>query len=216
MKQTFKGIIILLCCALFWNCRPNKTFTESELSLIPQVQKMTLGESSFRFNKSTKLVVENTSQQAIAAQLAGMFDKTAGWKPEIIIGGKEGSNQIIFRTEKTLDEEAYKLEVFKNRIKISASEPAGFFYAMQTLRQLLPVEIEGSEKEDQTEWLIPVVSIEDNPTFKWRGYLLDVSRHFFPKEDVFRMIDNLALHKINILHLHLTDDQGWQIGRAHV
>lgn len=211
MRQTFTGLMILMCFASIWSCKPNKTFTEKEITLIPQVQKMTLGESSFQFNKSTQLVVENAEQEAIASQLATKFEKAAGWKPEIKKEGSEGSNQVYFKTEPTLADEAYSLIVFKNRIEIKAAKPAGFFYAMQTLRQLLPVEIESSKKQEKVDWLVPVVNISDGPSFKWRGFMLDVSRHFFPKEDVLRMIDNLSLHKINTFHLHLVDDNGWRI-----
>lgn len=211
MKQTLTGIFVLLCFSMFWSCQPAKTFTESEISLIPQVQKMTLGESSFTFKKSTKLVVENVDQQVIASQFAQLIEKSAGWKLQVVVGGNEGSNQVYFKTEQMMGPEAYSLEVQKNRIEIKAAKPAGFFYATQTLRQLLPTEIESIQIQNSMEWLVPVISISDNPGFKWRGFMLDVSRHFFPKEDVLRMIDNLALHKINTLHLHLVDDQGWRI-----
>ncbi|MCX6238124.1 MAG: beta-N-acetylhexosaminidase [Bacteroidia bacterium] len=211
MKQTIAGIILILCCTFIWSCTPNKPLTQSEIVLIPMVQKMTLGESSFQFKKSTRLFVENTEQEAIAGQLTAKFEKAAGWKPEINVGGTEGSNQVYFRTDQTLADEAYSLEVQKDRIEIKAAKPAGFFYAMQTLRQLLPAEIESNQKQKNVDWLIPVISISDSPAFKWRGFELDVVRHFFPKEDVLRMIDNLAIHKINTLHLHLVDDQGWRI-----
>ena len=211
MKQTFAGIMIILCCTFIWSCKSTKTFTENEITLIPQVQKMTLGESSFEFNKSTLLVVESTDQKAIVDELAAKFEKTAGWKPQIKVGGTEGSNQVYFKTEPTLADEGYSLEVSKNRIEIKAAKSAGFFYAIQTLRQLLPSEIESNLKQDKIDWLVPVISISDSPAFKWRGFMLDVSRHFFPKEDVLKMLDNLALHKINTFHLHLVDDQGWRI-----
>ncbi|HEY3390799.1 MAG TPA: glycoside hydrolase family 20 protein [Prolixibacteraceae bacterium] len=211
MERAFTGIMILLCCAFFWSCKPNKTFTASEIAIIPQVQKMTLGESSFKFTKSTGLVVENADQEAIAGQLATMFEKAAGWKPQINVGGMEGSNQVYFKTDPTLSAEAYSLEVQKNRIEIKAAKPAGFFYAIQTLRQLLPAQIESSKMHENVDWLVPVISISDSPSFQWRGYMLDVSRHFFTKEEVLKMIDNMSLHKINTFHLHLVDDQGWRI-----
>lgn len=196
---------------LILSCQPNKTFTESEISLIPQPQKMVLGESSFRIKKSTRLVVENVDQKVIADGFADLFEKATGWKLDIVVGGNENSNQLYFVTETMMDPEAYSLDVFKNRIIIKAAKPTGFFYAIQTLRQLLPAEIESPQTPNKVDWLVPVISISDHPGFKWRGFMLDVSRHFFPKEDVLRMIDNLALHKINTLHLHLVDDQGWRI-----
>ena len=172
---------------------------------------MTLGNSSFRFDKKTKLVVENANQKTIAIQFASMFEKAMGWRLPIVVGGNEGSNQMCFRTDKLIDAEAYSLEIKKNRIEIKASQPAGFFYAIQTLRQLLPPEIESKQIKKNIDWLVPTTNISDSPAFKWRGFMLDVSRHFFPKEDILRMIDNLALHKINVLQLHLVDQQGWRI-----
>jgi len=211
MKQIFAGILILLCCVFLWSCTPNRSFKEADISIIPRVKEMILGESSFKFKKNTKLVVETVEQEMIARQFADRFEKVSGWKLQIIVGGNEGSNQVYFKTEILMDPEAYSLDVQKNRIEIQAAKPAGFFYAIQTLRQLLPKEIERKSKLEEFEWLVPVVSIVDGPRFKWRGFMLDVSRHFFAKEDVLRMIDNLSIHKINTLHLHLVDDQGWRI-----
>jgi hexosaminidase len=211
MKQLFAGIMIIFCSLLFWGCKPNPSFKESDIALIPQVQKLTLGESSFRFSKSTKFVVESVDQEVIAKQFANLFDKSAGWTPEVIVGGNEGANQVFFKSESVISPEGYSLEVQKDRIEIKASKPAGFFYATQTLRQLLPAEIESQQLQSNVEWLVPVVSITDHPSFKWRGFMLDVSRHFTPKDDVLKLIDYLALHKINTLHLHLVDDQGWRI-----
>ena len=210
MNKVLSYLLILSLACMLLSCKPTKTFTESELSLIPQPQNMTLGKSSFQFNKSTKLVTESIEQKLIAAQFAELFEKPAGWKLNIVVGGDEGSNQVYFITEPMMEPEGYTLEVSQKRIEIKAAKPAGFFYALQTLRQLLPPDIESSKKEN-VDWLVPVISISDHPTFKWRGFMLDVSRHFFPKDDVLRLIDNLAMHKINTLHLHLVDDQGWRI-----
>lgn len=211
MKQTLISLLILAFGFVLWSCKPNKTFTESQLALIPQPQQMTLGKSSFRLKESTRLVVESIDQKLIAAQFADIVQKAAGWKLNISVGGDEGANQVYFRTEPMMGPEAYSLEVSTHRIEIKAAKPAGFFYAIQTLRQLLPPEIESSRKQTKVDWLVPVVSISDHPAFQWRGFMLDVSRHFFPKDDVLRMIDILAIHKINTLHLHLVDDQGWRI-----
>jgi hexosaminidase len=211
MKRTLICLMVLVYAFIFCSCRPTKTFTASELALIPQPQEMMLGKSSFRFKRSTKLVVENIDQKIIAMQFSDLFQKASGWKMETIVGGDEASNQVFFRTEPMMGPEAYSLDVTTQRIEIKAAKPAGFFYALQTLRQLLPVEIESSKKQQPTEWLVPVIAISDTPTYKWRGFMLDAARHFFPKEDVLKIIDDLALHKINTFHFHLTDDQGWRI-----
>ena len=211
MRPNYALIVISIVGCILWNCQTNRSFTQNELSLIPQVQIMSLGESSFRFNKNTILAVESAEQEALAARLSGLFENSAGWKLKISIGGNDAANQIRFITEAGLGEEAYALNVSKNKIEIRATKPAGFFYAIQTLRQLLPAEIESKQLKSNTAWLVPVIAISDSPAFKWRGYMLDVSRHFFSKEEVLRMIDYLSLHKINTFHLHLVDDQGWRI-----
>jgi len=190
---------------------PTRSFTKSEISIIPQIRKMTLGESSFRFNQNTKLVIENVDQEMVARQFAELFAKASGLKLLIVKGVNGDRNLMSFITEPTMDSEAYTIEVQKNRIEIKAAKPAGFFYAMQSLRQLLPVEFEASQNGKNVEWIVPQVSISDGPVFKWRGFMLDVSRHFFPKEDILRLIDNLAFHKINTLQLHIVDQQGWRI-----
>lgn len=211
MKYSFTALSLIFCFAVIWSCKPNRSFTEDELVLVPQVQKKVPGISSFKFNKNTRFVVESIEQQEIASKFGEFFEKSAGWKPEIIIGGDKGSNQVLFKEEPVMAPEAYSLEVSPRRIEIKAAQTAGFFYATQTLRQLLPPEIESSQILENMDWLVPSIKITDSPAFAWRGFMLDVSRHFFPKEDIFRLIDNLAFHKINTLHLHLADDQGWRI-----
>ena len=189
MKQKLSGIFILLSCCLLWSCQPPKTFSAKEISLIPQVRKMTLGTSSFKFGESTALIVQNKDQQDVADQFSSLFAKSAGWKLKITTGGAEGVNQVSFKTDETLGDEGYALNVTTDRIEIKAAKPAGFFYATQTLRQLLPPELEASQKQENIEWLVPVISITDSPVFKWRGYMLDVSRHFFTKGEVLQMVD---------------------------
>lgn len=211
MNQILSAIAIFVSLLAISSCKPNRSFSESELSLIPKPAEMVIGESSFRFRESTSLVVESVEQKLVADYFVRIFENATGWKPEIIVGGNEGANQVFFRTEPMLNPEAYKLEVQKNRIEINASKPVGFFYALQTLRQLLPAEFENPQNPAETEWLVPSVTISDSPAFRWRGFMLDVSRHFFKKEEVMQMIDYLALHKINTLHLHLVDDQGWRL-----
>ncbi len=211
MKLTISALAIVLICSIVWSCKPTKTFTQQEISLIPQVQKMTLGQSSFQFTQNTVLSVQNNEQQQIAEKFSNLFVKSAGWKPKISTDCSERSNQILFKSDATLGAEGYLIESSTNRIEITAAGSAGFFYATQTLRQLLPAQLESSQLQDKIDWLVPTISITDSPAFKWRGYMLDVSRHFFPKEDILQLIDYLAVHKINTLHLHLVDDQGWRI-----
>ena len=111
--------------------------------------------------------------------------------------------------ENRLGAEGYHLVVTQDHIDISAAAPAGAFYAIQTLRDMMPAAVESHQPVDALT--VPACDITDQPRFPWRGAMLDVARHFFPKETILREIDLLALHKMNVLHLHLNDDQGWRI-----
>ncbi|MQY15766.1 Beta-hexosaminidase [Streptomyces sp. RB5] len=110
-----------------------------------------------------------------------------------------------------LGEEGYRVGVTPHGVELTGGGPAGLFWAAQTLRQLFGPEIYRRAPLPGRIWRLPAVEIEDAPRFGWRGLLLDVSRHFLPKDAVLRYLDLLAAHKLNVLHLHLTDDQGWRV-----
>jgi hexosaminidase len=114
--------------------------------------------------------------------------------------------------DKTIPKEGYRLKVTSSGITITANEPAGIFYGVQTFRQLLSAEVEERrENKSPLKWSVPLVTIEDHPRFGWRGLMLDVSRHFFTVAEVKDFIDQMVKYKFNLLHLHLTDDQGWRL-----
>jgi hexosaminidase len=110
-----------------------------------------------------------------------------------------------------LGKEGYRVEITPKRTELIAQTPGGLFYGLQTLRQLLPVQIFSRTPVPEIPWEIPCGIIEDHPRFGWRGMMLDCSRHFMPTEFIYKWIDLLAIHKMNIFHWHLTDDQGWRI-----
>jgi hexosaminidase len=112
--------------------------------------------------------------------------------------------------DRSLGDEGYRLRVTHERITVTARRAAGLFWGTQTLRQLLPAAIEG-HAQSGGPWLVPLGTIHDRPRFAWRGLMLDVARHFFGVSEVKRLVDLMALYKLNRLHLHLTDDQGWRI-----
>ncbi len=113
--------------------------------------------------------------------------------------------------EQALGAEGYYLSVTPEAVLIRANQPAGLFYGIQTLLQLLPKEIESKATVNRTSWSIPCVTITDYPRFGWRGLMLDVSRHFFTKQEVKGFIDQMVKYKFNLLHMHLTDDEGWRV-----
>ncbi|MEU6720150.1 beta-N-acetylhexosaminidase [Nonomuraea sp. NPDC046802] len=119
------------------------------------------------------------------------------------------SGEIDVRRDPAMGEEAYRLTVGSRGIEIVAGGGAGAFYAAQSLHQLLPPA--SYRFSERASWPVPGVRIEDSPRFGWRGLHLDVARHFFPKREVLRLIDLMAVHKLNRLHLHLADDQGWRV-----
>ena len=132
---------------------------------------------------------------------------------ELKIGSAPSKNAIHFKlaSEVALGKEGYRLKVGYEDVEISANQPAGLFYGLQSLLQLLPYQIESKTLVTNIKWSIPVVEIKDVPRFGWRGQMLDVSRHFFTKKEVMEMIDDMAKYKYNLMHFHLTDDQGWRI-----
>jgi len=115
------------------------------------------------------------------------------------------------KADTTLGKEGYQLWVGKKGITINANAAAGLFYGVQTLIQLLPKEIESVTAVPHFKWTVPYVTVTDYPRFGWRGLMLDVSRHFFTKEEVEQYIDQMVRYKFNLLHMHLTDDEGWRI-----
>ncbi|MBD5282715.1 MAG: family 20 glycosylhydrolase [Bacteroides sp.] len=114
--------------------------------------------------------------------------------------------------DQTLPAEGYTLEVTPSAVNIAASTPAGLFYAFQTVKKILPVNVmAGVEGEAGVEYALPAVTIADQPRFEYRGYMLDVSRHFFDVNQIKKMLDVMAIYKLNKFHWHLTDDQGWRM-----
>lgn len=135
---------------------------------------------------------------------SGSFGGSGGFGGSSESGGSGGPG------EARLGDEGYRLDVTAGGVRITSATPAGLFHGAQTLRQLLPAPIENPAVV-AARWAIPGGTIVDRPRFPYRGAMLDVARHFFPVEDVLRVIDHLARYKLNHLHLHLTDDQGWRI-----
>ncbi|WP_406861199.1 beta-N-acetylhexosaminidase [Streptomyces sp. HUAS MG47] len=124
-----------------------------------------------------------------------------------------GHNTLVLRVDDTLGPEAYRLSVAPALgVEIVGGDPAGVFWGAQTLRQLLgPDAFRSARLPREATWGVPALTVTDAPRFRWRGVMLDVARHFMPKGDVLRYVDLLAAHKLNVLHLHLTDDQGWRL-----
>lgn len=208
--KTTNQILILILVIVFCSCSKEKIFTEKDIQIIPKPTEIKLSKGAFEFSKNTTFIVANESQKEISNILIDKFEMAAGWKPTISDIAPR-SNYIQFNVDDIFDKEAYVIEVNNNTINITAKGAAGFLYAVETIRQLLPEEIESKTPVSEVKWIIPNVSIKDKPRFQYRGLMLDLSRHFFDKNYIEKTIDRLAMHKMNVLHLHLVDDQGWRI-----
>lgn len=145
---------------------------------------------------------------AAIGDFAASLSEVSGKISSVQDGSGKGFNFVM---DPSLAQEAYSISIRKNKAEVRASSANGFMYAIQTLRQLLPVEIYGRETAADKDWSLPCLDIEDAPRFGYRGLHLDVSRHFFSTDEVKKIIDIMAVYKLNTMHWHLTDDQGWRI-----
>lgn len=145
------------------------------------------------------------------AELTGLVRQALGAGTGLpLADGDAAAGVVDVVLDGSLGPEAYRLTVTESAVRLAGGDAAGVFYAVQTLRQLLPPDVFRGAPLPGVTWELPVVEIEDAPRFGWRGLHLDVVRHFMPKSFLLRLIDLLAMHKLNVLHLHLTDDQGWR------
>ncbi|MCL6267078.1 beta-N-acetylhexosaminidase [Flagellimonas myxillae] len=203
--------LLLVFTVLLFGCqqKSTKVFTEADIAIIPRPQEVILNPGGFLFTQNTKLVSEE-AQKDVFYSLKNGFHTVANWDLEIVATAPS-KNYVALVSDKTLPEEAYQLEINSDFIEIKAKDQAGFVYGLESVRQLLPTTFESQSTVNDVVWEVPNVSITDAPRFQWRGLMLDLSRHYFDKEYIKSTIDQLAKHKMNVLHLHLVDDQGWRI-----
>ena len=192
-----------------------------DLPLVPKPAETILLDGEFPLTQASAVFFPKGDEAAgrIAAMAAEKIHEILGFTVAVkpLKSGVKPSQSILFMLNEKgkTAEEAYTLSVTEDSVCITASQHAGLFYGLQTFLQLLPsdgFESKGDPNADsRTGAAVPCVRIADGPRFPWRGMHLDVSRHFFPKEDVRKCIDLLAMHRMNRFHWHLTDDQGWRI-----
>ena len=186
-------------------------FNAQNTSIIPQPVDFTFTRGlPFRLTAATTIGGNNAEAQRIATILANKITTATGFAFKI---RTVGNIQLTLNTtpNTTIGDEGYTLSASSLGVAIVANKPAGLFYGVQSFLQLLPKEIESPSVVAEANWTVSACKIVDYPRFGWRGLMLDVSRHFFSKEDVKSYIDHLARYKYNIFHWHLTDDEGWRI-----
>lgn len=193
---------------------------DNDINIIPKPLSYQKGQGKFIFNKDTSIYVKGNNEQEteeigkIAEFLRGKLKTSTGFELNIVKGDNGPAGSIYLTTiggEEAKGDEGYKMIVTPQNVKIIAYKPEGLSRAVQTLRQLLPADIEKNTLVNNVEWSIPASTIDDKPEYGYRGLMLDVARHFYTVDEVKRQIDLAAQYKINKVHLHLSDDQGWRL-----
>ena len=203
MKKTLIILSVLLAAAA---CAPKNLQT---INVVPYPNEVQIKSGEFcvagadvkydaAADERTKALIEAFAQQ---------LSLVTGAESAV----SEDNGEIAFILDAEMPHEAYTLNVTKNGIEVKASSLNGFNYAIQTIKQMLPVEIFGKVAAADKEWTLPCVKINDAPRFGYRGLHMDVSRHFFDMDEVKRYLDIMEVHKLNTLHWHITDDQGWRL-----
>jgi hexosaminidase len=212
MKSIF---LISFLIIILTSCQEHEPLTrkiQTEIQIIPKPNEITILTGTFEMTGKTSI---KAGQDLIfkAEQLRAYLSPASGFhlpvnKPNI----KGNIIELKLSDElSSLGEEGYKLNITGKKVLITAYKPQGITWGIQTIRQLFPVEILREAKVDHVEWILPCVSIVDKPRFKWRGLMIDYSRTFWNKKHTKKYIDALSYFKMNKLHMHLTDDQGWRI-----
>ena len=206
MKKLLLPLAVSICLC---SCNPQ----QSQISIVPCPNHLEAGRGVFDI-KNQPVVCDNRAdgrtQQTVAGFAAQLATVSGGTNP-VTAAGEMPASGIRFVVDESLPAEGYKMNITKSGLEVRAAQFPGFFYALQSLKQMLPAAVYGSEPVPGLAWEVPCVSIEDAPRFAYRGMHLDVARHFFPVDEVKRYLDVMAIHKLNTLHWHLTDDQGWRI-----
>ena len=184
---------------------------KNDISVIPYPNDIQVHEGCFKPAGADVYYDEDIDQQTLALieQFASQLSLTTG--KESKLSQENSVDGFVFTHDATLPDEAYMLDVTEECVSVKASGLRGFNYAIQTIKQLLPVEIYAKEKAKGVRWILPCLTISDAPRFAYRGLHLDEARHFFGMDEVKKYIDIMEVHKLNTLHWHLTDDQGWRI-----
>ena len=204
MKRT---LILSALAAILLSCMP----AETTINVVPYPNSVNMksGEcniagADFRYDAALDEASRN-----IVETFASQLSLASGNQSKVSEG--TSGNGVVFAMNADLPAEAYTINIGRKSVKIEASGLNGFNYAVQTLKQMLPVEIFGKTAAADKDWSLPCCTIEDAPRFSYRGMHMDVSRHFFDMDMVKKYLDVMEIHKLNTLHWHLTDDQGWRI-----
>lgn len=206
------ALLFLLGCVA--SCKqPENSISNESIGIIPLPDSYELKPGTFYLTNQSTIGID-TSDSALIG-LADYFNEkisdATGFSSPMASAGNSGTLLFQLSDDKELGEEGYRLSVSTDRLLLSAYKPHGIFNGIQSVLQLLPPEIKANTVQTDAVWSINCMEMTDKPQFAWRGLMLDVSRHFFSKQEVKRFIDQMAEYKFNVFHWHLTDDQGWRL-----
>ena len=208
MKKITLAILLALLCI------PMAMRADGDINLTPLPMKMTKGNGTCTVPQSFTIATGDLEQKysAEATKFATLFGYVTGYQVEVKAEAADAFITMqMYTGNEAIGNEGYTLDITADGIAIAANEANGFYYAFQSIKKMLPANVmAGVRDENVTEYTLPVVSIVDAPRFEYRGFMLDVSRHFFEIEEIKRMIDVMSYYKLNRFHWHLTDDQGWR------
>lgn len=217
-------LILAVACITMISRMNNKVDSDSSIEgenrIVPKPLSYEKGEGEFILKSDTSIYVKgNTEEETeeikkIAEMIRVKLNSATGFNLNIVISDKVEKGNIYLTTigsNENKGNEGYEIITTSDNIKVLAYKPEGIVRAFQTLRQLLPAEIEKDTVSDSVEWTVQASKIEDKPEYSYRGIMIDVSRHFFSVDEIKRQIDNASQYKINKIHLHLSDDQGWRL-----
>ena len=198
-KISFSLLVMMICVQL----------DAQQVQLIPEPSSLKMGVGEFVLPNQISIQVPSVFN-AIGEEISARF-KTVIGKSVLLSNQKNATIRFDQVQDNSLGKEGYQLTVNEKGIQVKAQTYAGAFYAWQSILQLFPPAVYGKQVQLKNIWRIPFVEITDTPRFEWRGFMMDVSRHFFTVAEVKKMMDEMAMYKLNRLHFHLTDDQGWRI-----
>lgn len=209
-NHLIKTRTLLLWFCLLWLCIP--VMGADVLPLIPYPSHVERHDGTLDVKNLKRITYTSADTRRLAESFANELEATSGISLRVVKDAeKHAEASIRLLPDAQQPAEGYTLDINQHGVRIGASARAGHFYALQTLRQLLPPAIYGNKLDASAPWVLPHVSITDAPAMAYRGFMLDVVRHFYTVEEVKRALDIMASYKLNRLHWHLTDDQGWRI-----
>jgi len=215
MKKIRKTLIMTtLSCLLVISCNHvnnNQRVYNEGINIIPTPVSLIENEGKFILKNKSVISISCSDAKTVTDFFVIKINRATGFNILITEDSEKSDISLIIDNSLDMNDEGYTLDVTPEKIVVKAKTPQGLFYGMQTVMQLLPAEIESQVKVSGIEWSMPAVSITDEPRFSYRGMHIDPCRHFIPVENIKKHIDVLSLFKINRLHWHLTDDQGWRI-----